>query len=123
MPKSVKQGLALGCEHDVLRLHIAVNHARAVGVGEGAADGRDDFVGAGQAEAGALAGLLLQYLLEIWSVNELHHHEVDIALVVVVKDLDDIGMAQRSDGAGLAAKALAGTVFLQQEGMQTFTAT
>jgi len=78
-------------EEDVVGLEIPMDHVALVGLGEGAADVRDDAdrVGEGEAlEAREAGGEALPF-------EELHRDEGHALVHAVVEDLDDVRAAQR----------------------------
>ncbi|MNY02582.1 hypothetical protein D3C86_1351560 [compost metagenome] len=100
-------GPGLG-EHDVVGLDVAVDDPRLVRVVEGRADLDRDVHHLLDREG----GLLLQEVAEALALEQLHGHVVAIAVLAVVVDRDDVGMAHARGGHGLAPEALHGVLFL-----------
>ncbi|MEZ4296707.1 MAG: hypothetical protein R3B70_17195 [Polyangiaceae bacterium] len=88
-------------EHDVLGLDVAVDEAKGVRFGEGAADLGDDAGGA----IGLDAALHREELAEVGALDELHR-EVDEAAVHAVRDdLHRVRVVDAAHDGGLAAEA------------------
>jgi hypothetical protein len=106
---------AVGSDHDVLGLDVAVQDALAVGVAEGAADLHHDH-GPDLGELGRVVG---DALLEGLALDELGD---DVALAAdlarVVEDLEDVLVAQLGHGVGLALEAVAGLVVIGEVAVQ-----
>ena len=92
---------AVGREHEVLRLHVPVEHALLVGELEGLA--RCEQRGARRDERQTFGG---ETVPKRPARQRLHHEEAKALLLHVVVDGDDVGMRQRGERARLLAEAL-----------------
>ncbi len=90
-------------DHDVLRLHVAVDHAPGVGVGQGPGSlaQHPDRLGRRERAAGA------QSLGEVFAVDEAHGEEGHPVDFVGPVDRHDVGMGELGRGARLAEEPLA----------------
>ena len=99
-------GTAVAREHDVRRLHVAVDDPEGVRVREGVRDLGDDPRHLARREPLPVLGELDEPVPEGPTLEVLHRHEVAAVHVVEVEDLDDVGVAEARDGLGLTAEAL-----------------
>ena len=90
-------------EENVAGLHVAVDDAAAVRIGEGVEEILGEAPHFRQGESDVRDPVPDRLALE-----EGHHEEVDPVPGVVVVDRDDVGVAVVGEGAGLEAKALHG---------------
>ncbi len=105
---------AVARHQDVARLDVAMHQARALGVVE--ADRRLANVMAGTQDAQRPA--LLDDVLQAGAVDVLHDKEVQVLILVDVVGVDDVGMVDGGDGAGLAIEAAEGGLVLRLGGRQ-----
>ncbi len=91
-------------DEDVLRLEIAVNHARGV-------DGNDalgDLSGEAQRAGNAQRSHAEDFIAQGAALEQLHREPSRALRNSTVGDLDDVGMAHLGEGAGLGAHTLSG---------------
>ena len=89
-------------DEDVRRLHVAVDHAVAVGEGE-----RVGHLGTeARGHVGAQRAVAADDLGERVAGHELHGHEVGAAVLAPVVDPHDVRVVQAGRGLGLAAETL-----------------
>jgi len=81
-------------EHQVGRLHVAVDHTLAVGVGQGVSGGAHNAQGLGQRQPIVGLAQLKEAIFEGWAFDQLHDHVVAFVNLIVLEvvDLDDAGM-------------------------------
>jgi hypothetical protein len=101
----------VGEQEDVLGLHVAVDDRGGVGGLEAVEDRVEDRGDAGEREGAAVEQELAA---ERDAGHQLHDDERGAALLVVVEDGDDVGVAQAGEGPGLAAQAGAQLVVHRQ---------
>src|SRR5262249_27640824 len=89
-------------EQDIARLDVAMHQPLVVGVLQPEARLKDVVAGA---EGGERA-LLPDDFLQAIPLNVLHDGVVQLAVAIDIVDLDDVGMVEDRDGAGLALEAL-----------------
>ena len=94
-------GLSRGVDQDVGGLDVAMDDASRVGVVQGEGDLPGDLEGATGREA-----LALGEVGEWEAVDEAHREVVDVAVLLGVVDLDDVGVLELRAGAGLPVEPL-----------------
>ncbi len=97
--------LALCSKQDVSRLQIMVNHALLMRIINRAAEGAENAGDFRQGEELARKTARVEFLFEGRALDELHHHIVQVAGVVEVVNLYDVGVAQPGYGRCLALEA------------------
>ena len=110
--------MSLAGEHDVGRLEIAVNHASMMGIVHSIAYGCQDAGGFLGVEGLPYAAVFTQLSLKGGAVNEFHDHVKQIALMIKVYDLHDIGMPQFRHCFGFSLEAPDETFVFGQERVQ-----
>jgi hypothetical protein len=98
-----ERAVGAALDHDVLRLHVAVDHAARMGVGERPRDLAQVAHRLGGRERAAIA----HALREVLAVHEPHHEEGEGPPLVGAMDVDDVRMRELAGGAGLAQEAAA----------------
>ena len=97
-----QQHLAVGCDHHVARLHVAVDEPRCVRSVERARQRHADVHG----QLGAELALLVQEATQRLAVDVLHHHGLAIAVGDGVEHLHDVRVVHAGDRDRLAAEPL-----------------
>ncbi len=100
-----KHCLALLGEEYVGRFDVAVDHALTVGVGQPGQDVEHDAHRLAPWHPLLTCSVVVQSCPEGVAFQQLHHHIIDVALHVKVKDLNNVGMAQGRHSLRLAAEA------------------
>ena len=94
---------AVGKQHDILRLDVAVDNPLGMGMHEGA----EDLGGEMHRFLDADHPLLLDIILERNAVDIFHDDVLERGAVTHVEDLDDVRVIEQGDRAGLVAEASA----------------
>ena len=105
--------VGLVADQHVLRLHVAVDQAGAVGGGEGG----DDRLEQRQRPGGRHRRLLADHVAQGVAGDVLHGQEDDAVVVALVVDADDVRVVELGGGPRLAHEALGEVVVVTQTGV------
>ncbi len=107
--------VAVGGNHDVRGLDVAVNHAFTMGVIQRAGDVADDTQNIYSGHARVVRGVFLEDVAQVAPLDEHHRHVEQVFILPGLVDADNLWVAQAGDGTRLAHEALA--VLVQFVGM------